>query len=125
MKNILYLFLIAGFFFWHPRHSFALEDNEKLISACASLQISPDYSTVSNNRQASTAFSYDDLLTDDDDDVTVSARKKVSFVNYLYIVLAGHRLQSTPPGSAKLIFTTPYFTHLPPSPFAALKVFRL
>jgi hypothetical protein len=133
MKAKLHLVIILGLLLLHPRYSQAKEPVQGSFPGHSFFrEIQQEQSVVINDSQSPTSyFSSDvsddvaaDLDVDDDDDVSFSARKRISFEVAAYLFTTRYILQhfcSNAPGK----YYSPHFYHFPPSPFISLRVFRL
>ena len=123
MKRILYYVLILGLLFLHPRNV-AASDIKKGIHYNGSFQkLQKENSVIDNSQNSSTSFN-DDLFTDDDDDINISA-KKILLHSTAFIIFSKYLPHNRDAISENTFLHSPYFFHLSSSYFISLKVFRL
>jgi hypothetical protein len=124
MKAALYFILILGLVFLHPRCALASDTRQGVMLSGSFQKLQKENSQISDDSQSSNSLFDEDLFADDDDDVNVSARKKISVGSAAFTIFSYYS-PTTNDLPRNNNFASSYFFHLPPSHFISLKVFRL
>jgi hypothetical protein len=133
MKSKIYYILVLGLLFLHPHYTHALEPKQGFSSVLSLPKIQLEQTAlVDDSQNSNTFFSAavdidghisSDVDVDDDDDVSFSARKKLSIDGTARFATTQNTLPQFCDISGK--FLTRYLYHLPSFHFISLRVFRL
>lgn len=88
MKTKIYYILLVSLFLLHPFHSTAAKVNNTSFGSVSLSQLQTNYQCVTPDLGSIPDFLDDAIDVDDDDDVSFSSRKKISFEEPFYFAIA-------------------------------------